>query len=70
MRGKPLSFFGRELPALIAPDKAPGRRLKEIKELGDKLGYFLIGGHAEAALLHHNVLKDNTLRRMGLTRQT
>jgi cytochrome b561 len=69
-RGKPIPFFGLELPALVAPDKALGRQLKEIHELGGNLGYFLIGGHAIAALFHHYVLKDNTLRRMtGFMRQ-
>jgi cytochrome b561 len=67
-RGKPIPFFGLDLPALIAPDKALGRQLKEIHELGGNLGYFLIGGHAVAALSHHYVLKDNTLRRMGFMR--
>ncbi len=69
-RGKPIPFFGLELPALISPDKALGSQLKELHELGGNLGYFLIGGHAVAALLHHYVLKDNTLRRIGFTRQT
>jgi cytochrome b561 len=69
-RGKPIPFFGLELPALIAPDKALGRQLKEIHELGGNVGYFLIGGHAVAALVHHYVLKDNTLRRMGFARRT
>ncbi len=68
-RGKPIPFFGLDLPALIAPDKALGRQLKEIHELGGNLGYFLIGGHAVAALFHHYVLKDNTLRRMSAMRQ-
>ncbi len=67
-RGKPIPFFGLDLPALIAPDKALGRQLKEIHELGGNVGYFLIGGHAVAALFHHHVLKDNTLRRMGFVR--
>jgi len=70
-RGKPIPFFGLELPALIAPDKPLGRTIKEIHEFGGNLGYFLIGGHAIAALFHHYVLKDNTLLRMtGLTRRT
>lgn len=69
-RGKPIPFFGLELPALIAPDKALGSTIKEIHEFGGNLGYFLIGGHAFAALFHHYVVKDNTLRRMGFTRQT
>jgi cytochrome b561 len=63
-RGKPIPFFGLDVPALIAPDKALGRQLKEIHELGGNLGYFLIGGHAVAALFHHYVVKDNTVKRM------
>jgi superoxide oxidase len=63
---KPIPFFGWELPALIGPDKALGRQIREVHELLGNLGYFLIGGHAVAALLHHYVIKDNTLRRMGL----
>ena len=59
-----------KLPALIAPARALGRQLKELHELGGNVGYFLIGGHAVAALLHHYVLKDNTLRRMGFARRT
>lgn len=70
-RGKPIPFFGLELPALMAPDKGLGRTIKEIHELGGNLGYLLIGGHAAAALFHHYVVKDNTLLRMSLfTRQT
>lgn len=69
-RGKPIPFFGLELPALMAPDNELGRTIKEIHEFGGNLGYFLIGGHAIAALFHHYVLKDNTLRRMtGFTRR-
>jgi len=68
-RGKPIPFFGLELPALMAPNKELGRTIKEIHEFGGNLGYFLIGGHAAAALFHHYVVKDNTLRRMGFMRQ-
>jgi cytochrome b561 len=68
-RGKPIPFFGLDLPALISPDKALGSQLKELHELGGNLGYFLIGGHAIAALFHHYVVKDNTMLRMGFTRQ-
>ncbi len=64
--GKPIPFFGLELPALIAPDKALAGQLKEIHELIGSLGYFLIGGHAAAALFHHYIKRDNTLLRMRL----
>jgi cytochrome b561 len=38
--------------------------LKEVHEVGGTVGYFLIGGHAAAALFHHYFIRDNTLRRM------
>ncbi|MFZ3082143.1 cytochrome b [Rhodoferax ferrireducens] len=62
--GKPIPFFGLELPALIGPDKALAAQLKEIHEFVGTAGYFLIGGHAAAALFHHYVQRDNTLLRM------
>jgi len=62
--GKPIPFFGLELPALIGPDKALVGQLKEIHEFVGTAGYFLIGGHAAAALFHHYVQRDNTLLRM------
>jgi cytochrome b561 len=62
--GKPIPFFGLELPALIGPDKALAGQLKEIHEFVGTAGYFLIGGHAAAALFHHYVQRDNTLLRM------
>ena len=64
--GKPIPFFGVELPALMAPNKELGRTIMEVHELGGNLAYFLIGGHALAALYHHYFMKDNTLRRMSL----
>lgn len=62
--GKPIPFFGLTLPALIGPDKALAGQLKEIHEFVGTAGYFLIGGHAAAALFHHYVQRDNTLLRM------
>jgi cytochrome b561 len=63
-RGKAIPFFGLSLPALMGEDKELGRKIMEVHELGGNLGYLLIGGHAVAALFHHYVVKDNTLRRM------
>ncbi|HEY8905644.1 MAG TPA: cytochrome b [Rhodoferax sp.] len=65
--GKPIPFFGLELPALIGPDKALAGQLKEVHEVIGTTGYFLIGGHAAAALFHHYVQRDNTLLRMRLS---
>jgi cytochrome b561 len=61
---KTIPFFGLELPALVAPDKALSSQIKELHETFGTVGYFLIGLHALAALFHHYVVKDNTLRRM------
>jgi len=63
-KGRPVPFFGLQLPALIGPDKALGRSLENIHEVVGTLGYWLIGLHAGAALLHHYVVRDDTLRRM------
>ena len=62
--GKPIPFFGLELPALIGESKKVAELAKEIHETGGTVGYFLIGIHAAAALFHHYVVRDNTLRRM------
>ncbi len=63
-KGEPIPFFGAELPALLAENRALGRQLKEVHETIASAGYFLIGLHAAAALYHHYVLRDNTLRLM------
>jgi superoxide oxidase len=62
-RGKPIPF---SLPPLVGLDKELGRSIMNLHELGGNLAYFLIGGHAAAALYHHYFMKDNTLLRMKL----
>lgn len=62
--GKPIPFFGFELPALTGQSKALAGQVKEWHESAGTVGYFLIGLHALAALFHHYVVKDDTLRRM------
>lgn len=62
--GKPIPFFGLQWPALTAADPASAERLEGIHESIGNLGYALIGLHAAAALFHHAVLRDDTLRRM------
>ncbi len=64
--GKPIPFFGLELPSLIAENKELSKSIKELHETVGSLGYFLIGIHTVAALFHHYVVKDNTLKRMML----
>jgi len=67
--GKPVPFFGLELPALIGEHKDLAGSLKEIHETVGTLGYWLIGLHAAAGIYHHHVVKDNTLLRMMPARQ-
>ncbi len=62
--GKPIPFFGLELPALVTENKGLSKQVKEIHETIGTIGYYLIGLHAFAALFHHYVFRDNTLRRM------
>ncbi len=64
--GKPIPFFGFELPALMGTDKQFAKQLNEIHEIVGIAGYFLIGAHAVAALFHHYVVQDNTFKRMSL----
>ncbi len=65
--GKAIPFFGLQLPALLGANEALAERTKEVHETLATLGYFLIGLHALAALFHHYVRRDNTLRRMRLS---
>jgi cytochrome b561 len=62
--GKMVSFFGLELPQLISASESVADWTQELHEGGGTVGYFLIGLHAAAALFHHYVVRDNTLRRM------
>lgn len=62
--GKVIPFFGLQLPPLIGESKNVADFIKEIHETVGTLGYFLIGLHAAAALIHHYFLGDNTLKRM------
>jgi cytochrome b561 len=63
-RGVAIPFFGIELPALLGASKPLAGNLKEIHETLATAGYFLAGLHAAAALYHHYVRRDNTLRLM------
>jgi len=62
--GKPIPFFGLELPALIGKNPELAGQIKEVHEWVGVAGYWLIGLHAAAALFHHYVSRDNTLTRM------
>jgi superoxide oxidase len=62
--GKPIPFFGLQLPALIGKNPELAGQIKELHELAGTAGYWLIGLHAAAGLFHHYVKRDNTLTRM------
>ncbi|MDD2737424.1 MAG: cytochrome b [Methylomonas lenta] len=62
--GKPIPFFGLQLPALIAEDKELAKFIKEIHVTIGEIGYYLIGLHVLAALYHHFFQRDNTLLNM------
>lgn len=64
--GKPIPFFGFELPALIAPDKGFSKQIKELHETIGIASYWLIGLHITAALGHHLILKDKLIERMSV----
>ena len=62
--GDPINYFGVQLPPLLAENKHWAEQIEEIHEELGEIGYFIIGLHAIAGLLHHYWLKDNTLKRM------
>src|SRR5699024_5496201 len=59
--GKPIPFFGMELPALIEQKKTWAKFVKNIHETIGTVGYYLIGLHADAAIFHHYILRINTI---------
>ena len=62
--GKPIPYFGLQLPALIGTDEVSAHSLEDIHETVGVIGYYLIGLHASAALFHHYFMRDDTLLRM------
>ncbi len=61
---KPIPFFGLYLPPLVGPNEALAESVEELHELVGTMGYYLIGLHALAALVHHYLLHDGALKRM------
>lgn len=62
--GKPIPFFGLQFPALIGENEQLAKQIEEVHEFAAELGYYLVGLHAAAALIHHYFIRDNTLVRM------
>ncbi|PLZ04218.1 cytochrome B [Burkholderia sp. WAC0059] len=64
--GHPVVLAGLGLHIqLIAPDPIARRVLKSAHVLIGNAFYWIVGLHALAAIGHHLVLRDNTLRRMS-----
>ena len=65
-KGVPTVWFGlMPLPDLIGKDKALGELLEEVHGTLSWILVTLIAGHVAAALKHHFIDKDDTLRRMA-----
>jgi len=62
--GKPFPYWGFQMPTLLAVNTDLAKQFKYWHELLGSAGYWLIGLHAGAGLLHHYWLRDNTLTRM------
>jgi cytochrome b561 len=62
--GKAVPFFGLQLPPLLSANKDLVETFEETHEVIGTIGYVLIGVHAVAALYHHYVKHDDTLKRM------
>jgi Cytochrome B561 len=62
--GKSWSLLGWPVPQWVTPDPVMRKLVKTVHETLANIGYFIIGAHALAALYHHYLRKDDTLRRM------
>ncbi|HEV2623104.1 MAG TPA: cytochrome b/b6 domain-containing protein [Frateuria sp.] len=59
-----LPVLGWSLPSLVPPDATWHERIGELHEAIGEIFYWIIGLHVAAALWHHFIVRDNTLRRM------
>lgn len=57
-------LLDRPIPGLPGVDKSLGESAEEWHEAVAIAGYWLIGLHTFAALVHHYLIRDDTLRRM------
>ncbi len=60
-----LPFTHIALPALLAPNEALAHTLEDLHTTIATVFYYVIGFHVAAALYHHFVRRDDTLRRMA-----
>ena len=63
-RGNPWYAFGLTMPYAAQSNFELVDTLKGVHSLLANIGYFVVGLHALAALMHHYLWKDNTLLRM------
>lgn len=63
-QARPVPFWGLTLPALMAENRDLAGQLQDWHMSIGTWGYWLIGLHALAGVVHHYALRDNTLRRM------
>lgn len=59
-----LPWVDWRLPVLVGPDHAAHEFIGELHETLGEIFYWVIGLHIAAALWHHYIVRDNTLRRM------
>lgn len=59
-----LPFTQIALPALLAPDESLAHQLEDLHGGIGEIFYWVIGAHILAALYHHFLRRDDTLRRM------
>ncbi|CAM2184072.1 superoxide oxidase [Paraburkholderia sacchari] len=63
--GKPVTLAGIDLQiTLVGADPVARKAVKAAHELIGNAFYWIIGVHALAAIAHHVMFRDNTLRRM------
>lgn len=62
--GESSTFLGINLPMITGLSHGFEEIVEEIHEIAGITGYFLIGLHVAAALLHHYILRDDIMRRM------
>lgn len=64
MAGDPIVFFGLELPPIAAENEDLGELVEDWHGDIGQAFYAVLGLHAAAAIWHHRVRRDDTLRRM------
>jgi len=63
-RGRGIPFFGMNAPEWLATDRALAHTLEDLHSALAWALVAVVAAHAAAALWHHFVLRDDTLRRM------